>query len=317
MGILGVGVFFFISGYLLQRRYPSIETPQVSYAFFNRRAWRIFPLYWVALLVDLTLGRLVTQSGEGISTSGLLIHLLGLQMVFFPSYINVLAFWFIGMIVVFYLLYPLLVYQGPPVEQLFLRAGAIFVLLGIVRALTGLFGGGIFEYFPVFVLGVAAGMTDFLRCDRYRSWRLALAVVAVPAIGYAYFTYTDVAGMDVGGGLSFPIVITVGAAVGGRLIASLSFIFLLREVYVLLAPQSSRILHLVTAGATASYAVYLFHGPYLAVVGSLISSPPGAVFLAKVASLPILFLLCFYVQTSADRLITWARHRPSKRSDHG
>jgi hypothetical protein len=104
-------------------------------------------------------------------------------MVLFPSYINVLAFWFIGMIVVFYLWYPLLVYHSPSVGRLLLRALAIFLLMGIVRALTGLFGGGILEYFPVFVLGVAAGTTDSLRGNRYRSWRLALAVAAVPAIG--------------------------------------------------------------------------------------------------------------------------------------
>ena len=53
IGALGVGVFFFISGYLLQRGYPSIETSSDACLFFNRRAWRIFPLYWVALLISL------------------------------------------------------------------------------------------------------------------------------------------------------------------------------------------------------------------------------------------------------------------------
>jgi hypothetical protein len=73
----------------------------------------------------------------------------------------------------------------------------------------------------------------------------------------------------------------------------------------------------VAAEAIASYAVNLFHGSYLAVVGSLISSPSAAVFVAKVASLPVLFMLCYYVQKATDRLITSVRHRHSKESDGG
>jgi hypothetical protein len=42
--------------------------------------------------------------------------------------------------------------------------------------------------------------------------------------------------MDVGAGLSLPVVITVVEVVGGWLNASLCLIFLVREAYVLLAP---------------------------------------------------------------------------------
>lgn len=317
IGILGVGVFFFISGYLLQRGYPSIETTSDAYLFFNRRAWRIFPLYWVALLVFLLLGHMVTESGMGISAGDFLAHLLGLQMVLYPSYIDVLTLWFIGMIVVFYLWYPVLVYRRPSFGGLLLRAFAIFVLMGAARAATGLFGGGIFEYFPVFVLGIAAGTTNFLRGDHYRSWRLALAVAALPAIGYAYLSYADVGGLEGAGGFSLSVVMLVGEVVGARLLAILCFIFLVREAYIHLAPRSPWILHMITAGATASYAVYLFHGSYLAVLGFLIGSPPAAVFVARVASLPVLFAVCYYLQTATDRLIAPVRRQRPKEPDGG
>ncbi len=315
VGFLGVSTFFFISGYLLQRGYPSIATSADARLFFSRRAWRIFPLYWVALLVFLLLSRLVIEPGSEISVGALLAHVLGLQEVLYPAYIDLLLLWFIGAIVVFYLVYPLLVYRRPAVARLLVRALAIFLLMGVVKAGTGLFAGSLFEYFPVFVLGVAAGTTGFLRDDRYRPWRLVLAVVAVPAIGFAYLSHGDIGGLEGAGELSPSVVMTVGRVVGARLVAALCFVFLAREAYVLLAPRSPRVLYLITAGATASYAVYLFHGPWLAVVATLVGGPPATVFAASAASLPVLFVVCYYVQTATDRLIAPVRRRRPRESN--
>ena len=225
LGILGVAVFFFISGYLLQRGYPSIATSPDTRLFFHRRAWRIFPLYWVALLFALLVGHLIDEAGGVIGPGDLLAHVLGLQMILYPSYITVLAFWFIGSIVLFYLLYPLLVYRDPSVGGLLLRGLAIFLVMGIVRAVAGLFGGGIFTDFPVFVLGIAAGMTDFLQSDRFRSWRLILAVVAVPAIGVAYLTLASDGAAKWGGEISLSLVLSLGS-VAVYLLAGLCSIFL-------------------------------------------------------------------------------------------
>lgn len=184
LGYLGVGVFFFMSGYLLQLGYPSIETSSDARHFFNRRAWRIFPLYWVAFLVALLVGNMDKKTGGGIiSTGDVLAHLIGLQIVLFPSYISILALWFVGAIVVCYLLYPLLVYRSPSIGWLLLRALATFLLIGVAWVVLGLFAVERIIFFPFFVLGVVAGMTNFLKSDHYRSWRLGLAVAAVPMIG--------------------------------------------------------------------------------------------------------------------------------------
>jgi len=312
IGLLGAGLFFFISGYLLQRGYPSIETSSATHLFFNRRAWRIFPLYWVALLVAFLLSPLVEIpdiSGQVISASDILVHVLGLQMVFPMSANSVRALWFIGTIVIFYLWYPVLVYRRPSIGRLLLRALAVLLIMGIARAFTGLFAGEIFEYFPIFVLGVAAGTTDFLRADRYRSWRLALAVAAVPVIGYAYLSHSYIGILNKTGGLSLPIVLAVGEEISGRILAIFCFVFLIREAYVYLAPRSPYVLHLITAGTMASYAVYIFQGPYLAVVASLAGTPPATVFAASVASLPVLFVACYYLQKATDRLIAPVRLR--------
>ena len=50
----GVPIFFFISGYLISRSYISLRAP-VMRQFFWRRALRIFPALWVAVLIGATL----------------------------------------------------------------------------------------------------------------------------------------------------------------------------------------------------------------------------------------------------------------------
>ena len=306
IGDLGVGIFFFISGYLLKRVYPSIETSQDARIFLSRRAWRIFPLYWVAILVALFLGEFAQEIGSGIGATDLLVHLLGLQMLL-SSYISGVAFWFIGAIVICYLWYPILVYRGPSVGRLLLRALVILLLAQAAGTAVGLFGGGMLGYFPIFVLGVATGTTDFLRSDSYRSWRLVLGGLAVPAIVYAYLLYADV-GVVKALSLSLPVVPVV-EKVGVPLLAVLCFMLLVQETYVLLAPRSPHVLALIATGATASYAVYLFHRSLLAVVASLAGGQQMIVVAVYMACVPALFTACFYLQTATDRLIVQVRPR--------
>ena len=250
---------------------------------------------------------MATEVGSGISAGNLLVHLLGLQMVLVPTYTPGRAFWFIGAIVVCYLWYPVLIYRGPSVGRLLLRALIVLLLMQIAAKVIGIFGWGTLEYFPIFVLGVAAGTSDFLRSDDYRSWRVIFAVAAVPAIGYAYLASADMGLVDILD-LSLPVVPTVEGIVA-PLLAILCFILLVREAYVLFGPQSPRVLLLIAAGATASYAVYLFHRSLLAVVSSMVGGPPAAVFAVSVAGILVLFVACYYLQKATDRVIAPVRRR--------
>lgn len=307
MGILGNGVFFLISGYLLQRGYPSITTAADARHFFNRRAWRIVPLYLVAVIPNLLV---LADPGAAISATDLVATLLALQMVLYPAYVSVLALWFIGMIAIFYLCYPLLTYRRPSWRAILLRGAGLFVVMAVIKVTTGLLGGGVFEYFPVFVLGVAAGSIGFLQADAFRSWRRAIAVAAVPAVGVAFLGFTDVGVLEAGGRLSLAVAGTVGAVVGLRLLAIGCFVVLVREAYAALSPWSDRTRALVLAGATASYAVYLFHKPFLAVVAiPLHGASAYAEFAGLALTIPILFVLCFYLQKASDRLAAPYRSR--------
>ncbi len=304
IGLLGVGVFLFISGYLLKRRYPSIETPSEAWHFLSRRGWRIYPLYWLFLVVALAVGQMAIEIQSSVTAGQFLIHLLGLQMVFFPALLPGRAFWFIGAIVACYLAYPLLVYRNPTLTRLLLRALAVLLIMVGAYILAGLFGGATM-YFPTFVMGIAAGATDLLRSDRYQSWRRVLAVAAVPAIGFAFLVDLD-NGLVAALGLSLRVV-PVLEEVASSLLAVLCFVVLVREAFVRWTPESGRVLMLIGAGATASYAVYLVHSSLFAVLHSLAGGRSAFVLAACLASIPVLFVLGYYLQLGTDRLVAPTR----------
>ena len=47
---MGLGLFIFISGYLLYYNNHSINSLQNLLSFYKKRLFRIFPLYWAALI---------------------------------------------------------------------------------------------------------------------------------------------------------------------------------------------------------------------------------------------------------------------------
>ena len=75
---IGVEVFFVLSGYLVYRPFAAAHlsghaAPELrSYA--RRRAFRIFPLYWVALAVLAAAGRVTFEGIRGLLTRVLLVH---------------------------------------------------------------------------------------------------------------------------------------------------------------------------------------------------------------------------------------------------
>ena len=51
MGVIGNGLFFFMSGYLIYNNNDNFTTLSSVIRFYKRRAVRIYPLYWIALLL--------------------------------------------------------------------------------------------------------------------------------------------------------------------------------------------------------------------------------------------------------------------------
>lgn len=132
-----VGLFFMLSGALLYHRYAGekLDVP----AFYRRRFRAIYPEFWLAFLV--CYARRVLAEGSLFYRGRpwlLLLSLLGLDGYFLylgPNY-YILGQWFLGAIILLYLLFPLLL-------RAFQRAPAVFWALlciaGLAVERTGFF----------------------------------------------------------------------------------------------------------------------------------------------------------------------------------
>lgn len=111
LGLVGNGVFFFLSGYLLQTSDQLRGSGGYLRRFFIKRATRIYPLYWLALAVFIVLEMSIYHSRFDLLTVS--SHFLGLQIFLLPVYITeIYYYWFVSAIILFYLLYPLINYSN-------------------------------------------------------------------------------------------------------------------------------------------------------------------------------------------------------------
>ncbi|MGP8011956.1 MAG: acyltransferase family protein [Halobacteriota archaeon] len=120
-----LALFFFVSGFALYRNNRVFATWRDATHFLSKRAVRIFPLYWVAVTVCVIMFGLLPLAPLAMSynasdivtwfsaygTMTTIIYVAGLQgLISTPPYVTnqMPALWFVGVILVYYLIYPLI-----------------------------------------------------------------------------------------------------------------------------------------------------------------------------------------------------------------
>ena len=111
-GNIAVTIFIALSGGLLYKKYGAIQEIK---PFYLKRAKAIYPPFWIlSLYIPLSIIRHLMTDGNAFSTGNpltLLLTIVGFDGYFKIYGINTYAFcgdWFVGAIVLLYLLYPLL-----------------------------------------------------------------------------------------------------------------------------------------------------------------------------------------------------------------
>ncbi len=155
--LIGLSIFFFISGFLLSQTDSVINSIKDIQKFYMKKFIRIFPLYWVALAsLVIIFGLLKISPGQwksyDFSLNNVLIHFFGLQGIF-PIY-TIQSMWFVGVIVIFYILYPIIVYLSENSLDTFAISSIILIFLAIFHFFFGLFDINVLMYYPIFMSGI-------------------------------------------------------------------------------------------------------------------------------------------------------------------
>jgi peptidoglycan/LPS O-acetylase OafA/YrhL len=273
--------------------------------YAHRRAWRILPPYWPALLFSLLVAwTIVPQPGEGAPTAkSVMIYGLLVQDVFGAPSPNG-AFWSIAIEAQLYLLLPL--------GLLIMRRTNAVVLLVLVLVpvlLIGIFAPSLpvvhllTRFTPQFAVGftlgmLAAGVLDSDRWRRYPWHWLALAA-AVPAVALIVITGS---------------VWTVGHYLWVDLALTPAIALLLAAIATGTPGRLVRFLDIrpIRTLGSFSYSLYLVHAPIIVVVSLLIVAPrvaPGVLAFLVTLAIGVPLALIFARLFAAVFDLPFQRHK--------
>ena len=119
--------------------------------------YRIYPLYWAALIVHVVVFEFLrispgNTSPYNIDFINFLVHITGFQ-VFFPSY-HIQSMWFIGTILLCYFLYPIIIYYSKSSYSILIIAISLIIPFAMLKLSCSLMTTDFFVYYIVFIWGV-------------------------------------------------------------------------------------------------------------------------------------------------------------------
>lgn len=186
-GLLGVDVFFPLSGYLIVRFLMQARAPGSTAVFFQRRFFRIVPLYLVAVTIFLVANMALAPTAERLDRiwipyaflTGWFIFLDGVETV--PYTIS----WSLSVEEFAYVLFGLWAWANRSSLPVFLVVVSLGAL-GLRAWLHHLGADGVYNFPPARLDSIAIGGLAAVLADRYRLRHLDLAFLAATAVLFAF-----------------------------------------------------------------------------------------------------------------------------------
>ncbi len=305
--------FLVLSGYCLML--PVIrnqgELKGGAARFFKRRAWRILPPYYAAIVVSLILIRTLIGTPTGthwdnsihVTTRTLLAHLLLIQNFKGAGSINN-VFWSIAVEWQIYFLFPALLWLWRRVSPL--TTTGLALLLGFSLAMlllrTSLFAAPSPQFLGFFALGMLAADIATGENEKWQRWsRIAGLLLAISGAFLFLMTYIDRHRPTPSGGLIVEGIVAIAAILFLILISRWDQSRLRRLVEITPLPTIGRF----------SYSLYLLHAPMLQIVWQYVLAP---MHLGHTVSFLLLCALATPLSLAVSYLFFLAFERPFLRS---
>ena len=265
-----LGLFMFISGYLLSLNAP-INNKSDLWNFIRRRFLRIYPLYVLALFLFMLCSLMSFKS--------VLLHTALLNVLLDKP---VITLWFVSIICVFYIIYPIIVYKYsvPKTVIISISLCSVFILL---KEQFGLLDENLILFFPLFILGIVSSKHKLI--DRFipnKNFVICSVLVFIIS-SFLYFEAPEFNQV-------FLILLMMSAVPFLILIGKLVSPIVNKRVYVNIA--------------YASFCMYLFHRVIFYLI-THIYSPSNNIYMViylTLIAVPIIYVTSFYLQKYYDRI---------------
>lgn len=142
-----LGLFCFISGFLLSQRYTILNSNDII-RFYRKRAFRIYPMYFISLTGFLLFGFVDFRTYW---KSVLLANMILNQ--------GLLTLWFITMLTMFYLIAPIYLKSYGVMKTIFVTV-SLYLLLVLFHMKTGRIDLRFPQYLPLFAAGILAARSE-------------------------------------------------------------------------------------------------------------------------------------------------------------
>ena len=328
---VAMGSMVFLSGFglFLNKNNRNIDSYGKLLSFLKRRFLRIFPLYWIAIpLFIVFVGYL------NIDSLYLLAHIFGMQIIVAPEFgPPMLTLWFIGIIVVYYLIFLFLSYLGS-LKKIIPGAIVILFIFVYLNIMFGLVEYRFFYYYLFFILGIVLANLYtsqlFLRVkEKFEKRNKVIPLVLAGCLAALFFfTYQFLAEffystlvseygtfhvsiiLDSNPGFiqSAILVIFINLIIGSYIIFTVSLFYLFIHIFRLILPKF-RLATIFSKIAYSTYCVYLFHRIFLLLYAGILTYgfnidtfDKDNVYLLYLF-VPFIFVFSYLIQKGYDTLI--------------
>jgi len=305
----GLGIFVFVSGFVLYHTCPKIDS---ILSFLKKRVVRIFPLYLVAIaLFALTLRRL--------SLSETLIHILGLQILLAPKFVVPMpTLWFVGLIVTLYSFYAFLARYARDSLGIVSFSLVVFGLFYLIRHFLLIVEYRFFLYFFIFLAGIICRRARLFSRYDFGASHIFIAVLISFASVVVFRSFHEGPIYECGGvteafisQASIAEIFTVSTAVDTMMLTVIFIAFTLAKK--LKKCLNKTVTRFLSSVSFSSYGIYLFHRPILDVItkASRFLFPHHSywrLFSGVMFGLPLVFALSYIAQASSNKIVERLRN---------
>ena len=290
VGLYLLGSFVFLAGSLSMRSVESLGLGR----FLAKRLLRIYVPYIITLMLFLWLIE------PDLSGSDLILHLLGAQVLLAPKFTTpILTLWFIGLIVLCYVILAVLSRALKRPVPILLGCLAVFTLAGMLRELMGVIHHTFFYYFPAFAAGAVLMQAGLLERMSRRPFPM-LPFALLSALGVAILS---------------PHLPQIGRTVDLGMIAAI-FVFLAGMIPFTLALATRLVtfgigMRLIERISYSAFFAYLLHRPVWALCQALFA-PESREILSLwqlLTGFGLVLPLAYYAQRLFDRILQGAFER--------